>query len=149
MSKNSFWSTAALFALIPYTASAASNTTLEVEEIFVTSVPLERSLGDTIQGASVLTGDDLRDRIRSSLGETLRGEVGVSSTFFGPVSSRPIIRGQGGDRIRVLTNGIDPVDASVTSVDHQVTINPGTRERIEILRGPNTLLYGSMLSAES
>lgn len=143
MSKNSFWSTAALFALIPYTASAASNTTLEVEEIFVTSVPLERSLGDTIQGASVLTGDDLRDRIRSSLGETLRGEVGVSSTFFGPVSSRPIIRGQGGDRIRVLTNGIDPVDASVTSVDHQVAINPGTRERIEILRGPNTLLYGS------
>ncbi|MDG2243736.1 MAG: TonB-dependent receptor [Rhodospirillaceae bacterium] len=135
--------TVAVCALIPYAASAASNTTLEVEEVFVTSTPIERSLADIIQGASVLTGDDLRDRVQFSLGETLRGEIGVSSTFFGPVASRPIIRGQGGDRIRVLTNGVDPVDASVTSVDHQVSINPGTTERIEILRGPNTLLYGS------
>lgn len=145
MSKRLLWSTAALCALVPYAVHAQSNAgpSLDIEELIVMSAPLERSLADTIQGASILTGDALRDRAQSSLGETLRGETGVSSTFFGPVASRPIIRGQGGDRIRVLTNGIDPVDASVTSVDHQVAVNPGTTERIEILRGPNTLLYGS------
>ncbi|MFL2770045.1 MAG: TonB-dependent receptor [Rhodospirillaceae bacterium] len=136
-------STVALCSFVHYAALAQSNSTLNIQEILVTSTPLERSLADTIQGASILTGDALRDRVRSSLGETLRGETGVSSTFFGPVASRPIIRGQGGDRIRVLTNGVDPVDASVTSVDHQVSINTGTTERIEILRGPNTLLFGS------
>ena len=145
MSQRLLWYKAAIHALIPYAAFAQSNTapSLDIEEIIVTASPLERSLADTIQGASILTGDALRDRVQSSLGETLRGETGVSSTFFGPVASRPIIRGQGGDRIRVLANGLDPVDASVTSVDHQVSINPGTTERIEILRGPNTLRFGS------
>lgn len=145
MSKRLLWSTAALCALVPYAAHAQSNSspTLDIEELIVTSTPLERSLADIIQGASILTGDALRDRVQSSLGETLRGETGVSSTFFGPVASRPIIRGQGGDRIRILANGLDPVDASVTSVDHQVSINPGTTERIEVLRGPNTLRFGS------
>lgn len=149
MSKRLLWSTAAICALVPYATHAqqlaqrSAGPYLDIEELVVTSTLLERSLADTIQGASVLTGDALRDRVQSSLGETLRGKTGVSSTFFGPVASRPIIRGQGGDRIRVLTNGIDPVDASVTSVDHQVAINTGTTEQIEILRGPNTLLYGS------
>jgi iron complex outermembrane recepter protein len=149
MSKRVLWSTAALCALVPYATHAqvssvsGSGPILGIEELIVTATPLDRSLADTIQGASVLTGDALRDRVQSSLGETLRGETGVSSTFFGPVSSRPIIRGQGGDRIRILTNGLDPVDASVTSVDHQVSVNPGTTERIEVLRGPNTLRFGS------
>ncbi len=143
MLKKSLWTGVAISTLLPGAAFAQSALNLDVEEIIVTSTPFERSLADTIQGASVLTGDALRDQARSSLGETLRGETGISSTFFGPVSSRPIIRGQGGDRIRILTNGVDPVDASVTSVDHQVAINAGTTERIEILRGPNTLLYGS------
>ncbi len=143
MSQKYLWRTVAVCSLIPYAALAQSNPSLDVEEILVTSTPLERSLADIIQGASILSGDALRDRAQASLGETLRGATGVSSTFFGPVASRPIIRGQGGDRIRVLTNGLDPVDASVTTVDHQVAINPGTTERIEILRGPNTLLYGS------
>lgn len=143
MYRKSILHTVAVCVLVPNAALAQSNSTLDIEEILVTSTPLERSLAGTIQGTSILAGDALRDRARSSLGETLRGETGVSSTFFGPVSSRPIIRGQGGDRIRVLANGVDPVDASVTSVDHQVAINPGTTERIEILRGPNTLLYGS------
>ena len=145
MSKKLLWSTAAFCALVPYIASAQPDRSpiRDLEEIIVTSTPLDRSLADTIQGASVLTGDALRDRVQSSLGETLRGETGVSSTYFGPVASRPIIRGQGGDRIRVLANGLDPVDASVTSVDHQVAINSGTTERVEVLRGPNTLRFGS------
>lgn len=149
MSKRLLWSTAALCALVPYAAHAQQQAqqnagpALDIEELIVTSAPLEGSLADVIQGVSILTGDALRDRVKSSLGETLRGETGVSSTFFGPVSSRPIIRGQGGDRIRILTNGVDPVDASVASVDHQVAVNAGTTERIEVLRGPNTLRFGS------
>lgn len=145
MSQRHLWYTVAIHALIPYAALAQANPSpsLNIEEIIVTASPLERSLTDTIQGASILTGDALRDRVQSSLGETLRGETGLSSTFFGPVASRPLIRGQGGDRIRILANGLDPVDASVTSVDHQVSVNPGTTDRIEILRGPNTLRFGS------
>ena len=143
MSQRLFWHTVCVCVSIPFTVMAQQNSPLDIEEILVTATPLERGLSDMIQGATILSGETLLDQASVSLGETLRGETGISATFFGPIASRPIIRGQGGDRIRVLANGLDPVDASVTSVDHQVSINPGTTERIEILRGPNTLRFGS------
>ena len=70
-------------------------------------------------------------------------EPGLSSTYFGPVSSRPVIRGQFGERVRVLSNGLDSLDASALSEDHQTTVEGLLAERIEIVRGPATLLYGS------
>ena len=76
------------------------------------------------------------------MGETLDGTPGVSSTYFGPNASRPIIRGQDGDRIRILNNGGGLLDASSLSYDHSVTADPISIERIEVLRGPGALQYG-------
>ncbi|MEQ1516799.1 MAG: TonB-dependent receptor, partial [Usitatibacteraceae bacterium] len=78
----------------------------------------------------------------STLGETLNGQPGVSSTWFGPNASRPIIRGLDGDRIRILSNQGASFDASSVSPDHAVPLDPLIIERIEVLRGPASLLYG-------
>ncbi|MCW2364245.1 MULTISPECIES: TonB-dependent receptor [Sphingobium] len=112
------------------------------ENIVVTAI-IPRSHIDVLGGTSVLTGEELARDIRPSLGETLARQPGVSSTSFGPGASRPILRGFSGDRIRLLTDGIGSFDASATSVDHAVAINPLLADRIEVLHGPAALLYGS------
>ena len=111
-------------------------------DIIVTGV-LGQSEADVLQGTSVLTGEALTRDLRPSIGETLARLPGVSATSFGPSASRPILRGFQGERIRVLTDGIGSIDVSNTSVDHAVIINPLLAERIEVLRGPAALLYGS------
>jgi iron complex outermembrane receptor protein len=114
-----------------------------IEEITVTASPLSRTVKQLAQPTSVMSGDDLALKQSASIGETVSGELGLSSTYFGPVSSRPVIRGQFGERIRVLSNGLDGLDASALSEDHQVSIEGILAERVEIVRGPATLLYGS------
>ena len=78
-----------------------------------------------------------------SIGEALEDEPGIANRSFGPGSSRPIIRGFGGDRVHIIEDGIPTGDLSSTSDHHGVTIDPNSAERIEITRGPATLLYGS------
>jgi iron complex outermembrane receptor protein len=112
------------------------------EDIVITAI-IPRSHIDILGGTSVLTSDDLVRDLRPSLGETLSRQPGVSATSFGPGASRPILRGFSGNRIRLLTDGIGSFDASATSVDHAVAINPLLAERIEVLHGPAALLYGS------
>ena len=111
-------------------------------DIIVTA-PLQQSETDVLQGTSVLKGEALTRDLRPSLGETLSRLPGVSATSFGPSASRPILRGFQGERIRVLTDGIGAIDLSNTSVDHAVVIDPLLAERIEVLRGPSALLFGS------
>jgi len=111
------------------------------ETIVVTGV--RREVNDVLGGVSVLNGAELANAIRPSIGETLAKQPGVSATSFGPAASRPILRGLGGDRIRILTDGIGSLDLSSSSADHAVAINPLTADRIEILRGPSALLFGS------
>jgi len=117
------------------TANAAATTT-----IVITGNPLGRDALAT--PVSVLSGDGLTVRRAGTLGETLDGLPGVSSTWFGPNASRPVIRGLDGDRVRLLGNGGASVDASNLSFDHAVAIDPLAVERIEVLRGPAALLYG-------
>ncbi|MDA1064365.1 MAG: TonB-dependent receptor [Proteobacteria bacterium] len=114
-----------------------------VDKIVVEGVPLGRTIEELAQPTAVLGGDELLKRQAASIGETLAHELGVSSTYFGPVASRPVIRGQSGERIRVLSNGLDALDASALSEDHAVSVDSMLAEHIEIIRGPATLLYGS------
>ena len=111
-------------------------------EIIVTA-PFERDRADVLSGTSVVTGVELTRDLRPTIGDTLAHQPGVSATSFGPNASRPILRGFQGERVRVLTDGIGSIDVSNTSVDHAVVINQLTADRIEVLRGPAALLFGS------
>lgn len=112
------------------------------EEITVTASPSARLASEVFQPVAVITGEDLDLQMQATLGETLAEEDGVSSTWFGPGASRPVIRGLGADRTRIVERGIEVGDASGISPDHAVSIDPAGAERIEIVRGPATLLYG-------
>ena len=111
------------------------------EPIVVTAAGVGRL--DLLAGTSVLSGIDLQRRLDSQLGEVLASLPGVSASSFAPGASRPVLRGFGGERVRVLTDGVGSIDAASTSDDHAVTIDPLIAQRIEVLRGPAALLYGS------
>lgn len=114
-----------------------------LESVVVTASPFARSQAELTSATGVLAGRDLALQQQATLGETLSAQPGMSSTYFGPGASRPLIRGLGGDRIRVLQNGTGTQDASVTSPDHAVSVEPFLVKRIEVVRGPASLLYGS------
>ncbi len=109
-------------------------------EIVITGNPLGRD--STTVPVSNLGRADLLERGQSTLGETLDGLPGVSSTYFGPNASRPIIRGLDGERIRVLNNSASSLDVSALSYDHAVPLDVLSTDRVEVLRGPAALLYG-------
>lgn len=130
----------------PPTAASANNASdhpLSLDRLVVSAGLPDKTAFDLAQGTSILTGEELHRRAQATLGDTLAATPGVSSTYYGPGASRPIIRGLGGDRIRVLDNGVGALDASNISPDHNAAIEPLFAERIEVLRGPATLLYGS------
>lgn len=112
-------------------------------QVIVRSSPLQDTLLKSAQPVSVLTGEELLSKAQSSLGDTLGAEPGVASSSFGPGSSRPVIRGLGGDRIRVLENGVSTLDVSNVSPDHTVTVESTLVDRIEVVRGPAALMYGT------
>ncbi|MGL6043875.1 MAG: TonB-dependent receptor plug domain-containing protein, partial [Sandaracinobacteroides sp.] len=111
-------------------------------DIIVTA-PFARDRFSLPTAVGVLEGQALTRNIRGTIGETLARQPGVTATFFGPNASRPILRGLDGERVRILTDGIGSFDVSNTSVDHAVAINPLTADRVEVVRGPAALLYGS------
>jgi len=110
----------------------------------VASVSAEaRSQFDAFQPTTVLSGQELTKQLESSLGATLENQPGIASRSFGSAPSRPVIRGLDGDRVQILQDGQRTGDLSSQSGDHGVSVNPAAAERIEVVRGPATLLYGA------
>lgn len=114
-----------------------------IEQIDVIGVPIHTSNLESATPVNVLTGDALKMNQASTLGETLKAELGVHTSYYGPVASSPIIRGLGGPRVLVTQNSLDVSDASRVGADHVVAVESSTARQIEVLRGPATLIYGS------
>ena len=98
---------------------------------------------EAFNAVTTLDSFDIAAEGANTIGEALQNEPGIASRSFGPGTSRPIIRGFDGDRVLILEDGVRTGDLSSQSGDHGVTIDPHGAERIEIVRGPATLLYGS------
>ncbi len=105
--------------------------------------PNARPAFESYQPTSVLMGQDLHKQIGDTLGATLKEEPGVAMRSLGAGPARPVIRGLDGDRIAILQDGQRSGDLSSQSADHGVTINPASATRIEVVRGPATLMHGS------
>lgn len=130
--------TAALAGL-PVCAGAQQSSSV-LESVVVTAEPVRAE--SVAQPFSAIDALELERHRATTVGEMLRGLPGVSATGFGSNASRPIIRGQEGDRVRILQNSAPAQDVSGMSDDHAMGINPFAIERAEFLRGPSALLYG-------
>ena len=115
----------------------------ELKPMIVESSPLAPEVADLTQTWCVHEGRELDWMKAQTIGETLAFDAGVTQSYYGPNASRPIIRGLGDQRVRVLQNGLDTFDVSAASVDHAVAVDPMLIERIEVLRGSSALLYGA------
>ena len=113
------------------------------EEVTVTAAGREQMPLETFQSVTSLELIDLAPKAASSLGEVLDGEAGIAKRSYGPGTSRPIVRGFDGDRVLILQDGMPSGTLSSQSGDHGEPIDVGTVERVEIVRGPATLLYGT------
>ncbi len=134
----------ALFAapLSAHAQTAPAKDDFHAADDIVITAPYVSGL-DILGHVSVIEGDELARDMRGQIGDSLTRQAGVSATSFTAGASRPILRGFSGDRVRILTDGIGSIDASANSADHAVTLDPLTVERVEILRGPAVLLFGS------
>ena len=115
------------------------------EEVTVTAsaaVGAEATLR-TFNAVSTVDSFEIAREAPSTIGEALENEPGIANRSFGPGASRPVIRGFGGDRVLIIEDGLPTGDLSATSDHHGMTVDPNSAERIEIVRGPATLLYGS------
>ncbi|WP_445356487.1 TonB-dependent receptor [Microbulbifer sp. ANSA002] len=114
-----------------------------LEEVNVTVSPLDKPADAVAAPVSILSGDALRKSAAATLGQTLQNQPGVANASFGSGVGLPVIRGQSANRVKILSDNLDVSDASNTSADHAASIEPLLAERIEILRGPAALRYGS------
>ncbi|MEN4953315.1 TonB-dependent receptor [Stenotrophomonas sp. TWI819] len=137
-------------AMLPSLAIAADTTgthrdghLTELSTVKVTASPLQGDAESLARPVDVLAGERLDEQKAGTLGDTVAKLPGVQSTFFGPGVGRPIIRGQEGPRVAVLSNGMGNMDASTVSADHATSIEPFLADQIEVLKGPATLLFGS------
>ena len=123
-------------------ANKEAVTNIDLPTVAVTGNPLGLDADQLIVPVTVLNGRELSLKRESTLGETLNGIPGVSSTSFGPNASRPVIRGLDAERVRIMQNGVGVVDASSLSFDHAVSVDPLVIEQVDVIRGPAALLYG-------
>lgn len=116
----------------------------QLEEVVVLySTGIKQTTTKSAKPVTVLTGDNLRTKVGQTIGDTLQNELGITSQSFGAGVGSPVIRGQAGPRVRVMQNSLGNNDVSALSPDHANGVDPIIAERIEVLRGPSTLLYGN------
>jgi iron complex outermembrane receptor protein len=113
------------------------------EQVTVTATGAEETAFNSIQSVTIIGSLDLAKKNPISLGEALEYEVGVAKRSFGPGSSRPVIRGFDGDRVLVLQEGIGIGSLGFQSGDHGEPLDLLSQDRVEVVKGPATLLYGS------
>lgn len=126
-------------ALVP---AAWAADPVELDSVVVSASGLGKQSHEMTMPVAVMEGQELVMRREATLGETLQGLPGVHSSSFGAGAARPVIRGLDGARVKVLSDGVELLDASTISPDHAVVSEPLLAERIEVLKGPATLLYG-------
>lgn len=127
---------------IVFDVNADEVQTQELEEVVV-SESREQTSSDSGRPVFVLSGDELQLKTGQTIGDSLKNEPGITSQSFGPGVGSPVIRGQSGSRVRVMQNGLGNNDISSMSPDHANSVEPILAEKVEVLRGPSTLLYGS------
>ena len=132
---------ALLAAASPVPAQEEDENNESIEEIVITGHPL--SAEGLATPADAMDGDELERKVADSIGATVGGEPGIHNSSFGVAVGRPVIHGLGGARVRVMEDRIDTMDVSVTSGDHAVTVEPFVADRVEVFKGPGSLLYGS------
>jgi iron complex outermembrane receptor protein len=118
-------------------------TPLTLSTVQVTATPTATDPQNVAQATTELSGAALARNLETSVAQTLEGEPGISVRYNGPAASAPVIRGLQGDRILVLENGERTGDLSAAAPDHAVSIDPLAAQRIEVVRGPASLLYGN------
>jgi len=123
-------------------AESVSSPAQTLPTIQVSAHPLNRSADDLINPSNIIEPERLFQQNSSTLAEALESQLGVRAETFGAGSARPVIRGQTAPRVKVLSDSAAVLDASEISPDHNIPIEPMLAERVEILRGPATLLYG-------
>jgi iron complex outermembrane receptor protein len=138
----------ALLAALPPSTAAGGEESAEkarerLDRLVVRASPLALSADEIVQPAHILEGEALHEARAGTLGETVSGIAGVQTSWFGPGVGRPILRGQESARVGVLSGNLPVLDASTTAADHAVALEPLLAERVEVLKGPSTLLYGS------
>ncbi len=111
--------------------------------IVITASPLARTTAELAQPITIIEKEQISRSGASTLGGLLGAEPGVAQSSFARGASRPIIRGLDNSRVRIQENGLAAHDVSALSEDHGVPIDPSAAERIEIIRGPAALRYGS------
>ncbi len=109
----------------------------------ITATGSQEATQSILTPTKILQGDELLNKLGTTLGATLANELGVSATGYGAGSSRPVIRGLEGSRVQILQNGLSVGDVSNISQDHAVGNNLQNAHQVEILRGAAALLYGS------
>lgn len=120
-------------------AEAQASGVSVLESIVITG---EQSADALVKPFSLIDKDALNRKGASTIGEALRYSPGMDTTGFGPNASRPIVRGQDSDRIKILRNSASTVDVSALSFDHGVPVDPFSLSQVEVLRGPSSLAYG-------